>query len=384
MCEFINFEDECKYAESPQKLGSTGVDAGAVASVILPTEAPTRHAQSVQGLQVAEAGLSDLGKQPGAMATKAPRPTAPQTGEPQPPPHVPPTNGPIHRPEPHSATCSNSTPFGTATTKPNQFHHDLVITEPGIWAVSEAHARLRSRWHLMYNEVLEGSGVEIIRVSLDPMFPTEREIRCRTTKSMEDTKDALMASFKRKPGTIENVWNPEDFAEVVIHGVVVPGGYAVPSLGPKMKRILGKLNPGSIGPRDPTFLYAPMTKITTGTLRVCLKDNNIPRKLKIPTLNGTQEVECYPFIRNKRGGGGYAPEKEGFRNMNHENAKCQMERGDVPPYGECYICGDKSHWARQCPEGSGRPKGEKRRGRGGDRRRKREENPKEKKSEEET
>lgn len=36
----------------------------------------------------------------------------------------------------------------------------------------------------------------------------------------------------------------------------------------------------------------------------------------------------------------------------HESGMCQKERrtGPVPPYGECYICKDKTHWARDCPD----------------------------------
>ena len=116
-----------------------------------------------------------------------------------------------------------TSPLPPALTLPSIFfQHDLVITGPGIWAVSEEHAQMRSKWQLIYNEVLEGSGVEIIRVTLDPKFPTEKKIRCRTEKTKGETKAALLGSFLRKQGVIDNVWDPADYAEVVVHGVAVP------------------------------------------------------------------------------------------------------------------------------------------------------------------
>ena len=53
------------------------------------------------------------------------------------------------------------------------FQHDLAVTRPGIWAVSEQDAQRRSNWHMKYNEVIKGTGVEIIKVTLDPRFPTD-------------------------------------------------------------------------------------------------------------------------------------------------------------------------------------------------------------------
>ena len=323
----------------------------------------------------------------------------PSQSPPQPRPTTAKPAGPTTRqlppPQPirQPATGVNGTPLGNKGAQkgsaPNPtFQHDLVITGPGILAVSEQDALRRTRWNVFYNDALKGSGIEVMKVTLDPKFPMERKLRCRTEKTMEATRDTILAKLRNNPG-IDTVWEQAEYAEVVIHGVVVPRGYTVASLGVELRAALEKLNPGKLGPRNPVFLAAPMTKTDKASLRVCLS-TRIPTenmKLKAPTPGGIADLECFPYVRN-RVGGGYWTDKQGYMNCNHWDAgtkrnwpawgpkgirttghlqvqcidcgkrdhasgECRKERrdtGPIPPYGECYICKDKSHWANFCPE----------------------------------
>lgn len=90
--------------------------------------------------------------------------------------------------------------------------------------------------------------------------------------------------MKRDQGPLQ-VWKAENHAEVVVQGVSVPGGYTTAALGAVMRASLEKLNPGMLGPRNPTFLSAPMTKTTTATLRICLRQEP-DALLPLPTLEG--------------------------------------------------------------------------------------------------
>lgn len=188
------------------------------------------------------------------------------------------------------------------------------------------------------------------------------------------------------PG-VDTTWDPAEYAEVVIHGVVVPRGYTVASLGAELRTALEKLNPGKLGPRNPVFLAAPMTKTDKATLRVCLNTGTLPEnmKLKAPTPDGIADLVCYPYTRNKKGGG-YWTDKKGYMNCNHwdagtkrrwptwrprgamttgflqvqcldcgkrdhESGRCRQKQDlTPPPFGACYICKDKGHWAYRCPK----------------------------------
>lgn len=85
-------------------------------------------------------------------------------------------------------------------------------------------------------------------------------------------------------------------------------------MGPRLKKILEDLNPDTIGPRNPVFLHAPMPKVAAGTLRICLKDQSAPRKLKFPRWTERQRWNATPMretreegediIRTRKGTGG--------------------------------------------------------------------------------
>ena len=231
-----------------------------------------------------------------------------------PPPQPPPASGanavpvtvPVtHTPSPLSAPRAPPPPPppphapGAKTPTPI-YQHDLIITGPGIWALSEEDARRRAKWQAFYNDALKGLEIEVVKVTLDPRFPMERKIRCRTEKTVEDTKSAILNRLRTDPG-IDSVWEQEDYAEVVIHGVTVPRGYTVASLGAELRTALENLNPGKLGPRNPVFLAAPMSKTDKATLRVSLLTPETTT-LKAPTPSGIRELECYPYVRNRRTG----------------------------------------------------------------------------------
>ena len=70
--------------------------------------------------------------------------------------------------------------------------HNITITGPSIWALSELDARRRAKWQVFYNDALKGLGIQILRVTLDPRFPMERNLRCRMEKTAEHTKKAIL------------------------------------------------------------------------------------------------------------------------------------------------------------------------------------------------
>ena len=219
----------------------------------------------------------------------------------------------------------------------------------------------------------------------------ERTLKCRLGNTAKQVKEDIINRLRNNPG-IDAAWEQQEHSEVVIHGVVVPREYTVASLGAELRAALEKLNPGKLGPRNPVFLAAPMTKTDKASLRVSLLSPETTT-LKAPTLEGIRELECHPYQRNKFGGGFYK-DKEGYMNVNqidagtkkrwdpwrprgarttghlqvqcldcgkrdHESGRCQQQlqlgqhkqpnTGPIPPYGECYICGDKLHWAAYCP-----------------------------------
>ena len=266
--------------------------------------------------------------------------------------------------------------------------HEITITGPGIWAVSESDAKRRTRWQIFYNDALKGSDIEILKITLDPKFPMERTLKCRTEKSLEDTKKTILERLRNNPG-VDSAWEKQEYQDVVIHGVTVPRGYTVASLGIEMRASLEKLNPGKLSPRNPVFLAAPMTKTYRASLRVSLLSSKTT-KLRAPTPEGIRDLECHPYTRN-RWGGGFYKDKEGYMNVNqidagtkkiwdpwrprgarttghlqvqcldcgkgdHESGKCKEQKaqrhgkdaGPIPPYGECFICGDRKHWAAYC------------------------------------
>ena len=145
----------------------------------------------------------------------------------------------------------------------------------------------------------------------------------------------------------------------------------------------GGLRETQLGPRMPTFLAAPMTKTSKASLRICLNTTTVPEKIKMkaPTPEGIAELECYPYVRNKRGGlldrqtRLYEEQLLGCRNQEklarlatqgrkddgiptsamhglrkEGSRKREVQHGSRTPYGECYICKDKTHWARYCPD----------------------------------
>ena len=152
-----------------------------------------------------------------------------------------------------------------------------------------------------------------MKVTLDPKFPMERTLKCKLENSIKQAKEDILNRLQDNSG-IDAVWEQQEYPEVVIHGVTVPRGYTVASLGAKLRAALEKLNPGRLSPRNPVFLVAPMTKTNKASLRVSLLSSDTTT-LKAPTPEGLRDLECHPYIRNKFGGGFYK-DKEGYMNVN--------------------------------------------------------------------
>lgn len=99
----------------------------------------------------------------------------------------------------HFGTCRDLTiapqaPPATGSNCPGarKSVHDITITGPGIWALSKSDARKRTKWQTFYNDALKGLGIDIVKVTLDPKFPIERNLRCETEKSLGQTKEAIL------------------------------------------------------------------------------------------------------------------------------------------------------------------------------------------------
>ena len=121
----------------------------------------------------------------------------------------------------------------------------------------------------------------------------ERRLKCRSKNPAEQVKKDILNRLRSNP-RIDAVWKEQEYLEVVIHGVTVPRGYTVPSLGAELRAALEKLNSGKLSLRNPVFLAAPMTKIDKASLRVLLlsPDTTILKAptLEAPTPEGIQDL----------------------------------------------------------------------------------------------
>lgn len=309
-------------------------------------------------------------------------------------PAVPPAPAPQHRiktpSNPPLGSPETMTEQGPGETAPQSEDtgvktHYFIVTGPGVPATTEENAQVKANWKTSYNNVIRGSGVEIVEVSLDPKYPLERKIKFRTQKTEVETRTVIASQFGKKGrnGIISRIFKAEDYMEVVVHGVNVPGGYTTSSLETEMRAKLEKLNPGMIGPRNPVFLSAPMAKKATATLQVCLKQGpgGTPPRLKVPIPGGVAERQSFVYERGLRGGwkeGEYlithnmdtttkrqwdSWKPYGARRMTlpiqciecgsrgHSNQECRMttRAPRYPNEDRCFTCGGIGHWAAVCP-----------------------------------
>ena len=250
----------------------------------------------------------------------------------------------------------------------------------------------KAYWRDNYNRTLQGSGVHVERVEVDPRLPRERVLTVLSKLGEIETRTVLAKNFIKEQ-VFEKIFKEKEYPEVVVKDYVVQGGHVTSTQVYGVMERLRELNPGlKMGPRYPAFLARRNEPAKTAPLRICL-DSALPEQIQIDTLTGeVVQAQCLKYTRMNRNQGRY---KEGeyyeithndISLANHEERhgrwaphgdyntgleiKChecgrphegpcrkqdkepQAPKAQYPPYGKCYICGNVNHWAnlyRGCP-----------------------------------
>ena len=284
------------------------------------------------------------------------------------------------------ATTSNAIPVKDptkASAKMTTKHH-FIGTGKNCPAVTPTKIA-KDYWRDSYNRALQGLGVHVERVEVDPRLPRERKLTVLSRLRETETR-ANMAKVFIKEQIFEKIFKEKEYPEVVVKDYVVQGGYVTSTQVYGVMERLRELNPSlKLGPRYPAFLARRNEPAKTALLRICL-DSEPPKHIRIDTLAGeVAQAQCMKYTRMSWNQGRYkdgeyyeithndihqANHEERFgrwtpggnKNNNktgleirchncgklHEGPCGQIEapkpRAQRPPYGKCYICGDINHW----------------------------------------
>ena len=239
-------------------------------------------------------------------------------------------------------------------------------------------------WRDSYNKILQGTGIHVERIDVDPRLPRERKLTVISKLEEKDTR-STMAKLFIKEQVFEKLFKEKEYPEVVIKNYAVQGGYVSSAQVYGVMERLRELNPGlKLGPRYPAFLAKRNEPAKSAPLRICLETGEVPEHLNIDTPSGVVQTQCRKYTRMNNNTGRYrdgefyeiahndiqqanyeerygrwAP--PGNNNRTGLETRCiecgQIHEGPCgqtepprpkvqrPPYGKCYVCGDKNHWA---------------------------------------
>ena len=296
--------------------------------------------------------------------------------------------------KPHAAT--NNYNGTNESTHISTHKFQFIGTGKNCPAVT-ATPTMKNNWRNSYNRILQGTGIHVDRVEVDQRFPRERILTIISRLGETETRTAISKHFT-KEGVFEKIFKEKEYPEVVVREYVVQGGYVTSAQVYGVMQRLKELNPGlKLGPRYPAFLAILNEPAQTASLRICLDTDHLHTtntdSLTINIDSPTGEVvraRCQKYTRTKSNQGRYRDGEYYVTTHNdiyhqehdrrprygrwspppHHNAKPGLEvkcydcgrihtgsctqptepkeQAWKPPYGECFKCGDKSHWAWQC------------------------------------
>ena len=252
-------------------------------------------------------------------------------------------------------------------------------------------------WKRDYNKILQGSGVTVTRVKVDPRFPRERILTLQSHLDETETRKAVSLFFTRNSQQeYTKFFKEKEYQEVVIPGVLVPAGRITSTQPYETVGRLKELNKDlQLGLRYPTYLASLHQKINQAPLRICLtsspnNENPLP-KIKVDTVEGVKEVQALPYRQSRKYEEGKYLDEDGYlvthQHPNrpryqpgawgppgvagHLEVKC-VECGKVhhgtcvtcKDYGKhhpgqcrthtmvntCFICKREGHWRSNCPQ----------------------------------
>ena len=270
----------------------------------------------------------------------------------------------------------------TSTEKVNKYH--FIGTGRNCLAVTPTRLT-KAHWRDNYNRILQGTGVHVERVEVDPRLPREWVLTVLSRLEEIETRTTLAKNFIKEQ-VFEKIFKEKEYPEVVVKNYVVQGGHVTSTQVYGVMERLRELNPGlKMGPRYPAFLARRNEPAKTAPLRICL-DSAPPEQIRIDTPSGeVVQAQCLKYTRMNcnqgryREGEYYEITHNDISLANHEERhsrwappgdnntgleiKChecgkshegpcgkqdkkpQAPKVQRPPYGKCYICRNVNHWA---------------------------------------
>ena len=182
---------------------------------------------------------------------------------PQPPTWPPPPTDPVP-------------PKKAAIGKVNKYH--FIGTGRNCPAVTPTRLT-KAYWRDNYNRILEGLGVHVERVEVDPRLPRERVLTVLSKLGEKEARAVLAKNFIREQ-IFEKLFKEKEYPEVVVKDYIVQGGHISSTQVYGVMERLRELNPGlKMGPRYPAFLARKNEPLKTAPLRICLDSQSHQRAL---------------------------------------------------------------------------------------------------------
>ena len=182
------------------------------------------------------------------------------------------------------ATAANVVmPKKTETpTKTNKYY---FIGTGKNYPVVTATRLIKEYWRDNYNRILQGTGIHVERVEVDPRLPRERVLTVISKLGDTETRSILAKNFIKEQ-VFEKIFKEKEYPEVVVRNYVIQGGYITCTQVYGVMERLRELNPGlKLGPRYPAFLARRNEPAKTAPLRICL-DTDPPEHIYVDTPAG--------------------------------------------------------------------------------------------------
>lgn len=141
-------------------------------------------------------------------------------------------------------------------------------------------------WRDNYKRILQGTGIYIERVEVNPQLPREQVITVISKMEEKETRSILAKHFIKEQ-IFEKLFKENEYPEVVVKNYVIQGGYVTSTQVHGIMERLRELNPDlKLGPRYPAFVARRNEPATTAPLRICLAPGEPPAHIYINMPTG--------------------------------------------------------------------------------------------------